>query len=634
MVNKKGFFKALMTVAFALMSVSIFATAPVITDPGDYIVGDAEQGIGNNVFVFPDAIDFDGSVTDDNTPDASIRWSFDDPTSRYRLNGAMGGVVDPNNPVNNLRVIDTDTAAAANDASANTLTIRNENLSPIAGGPAYGDPAGTGVLPSETSTITLNASDASLYDSVSIVLYTADDASDSISGGILTNLFNHDYENDPSVRTGWLSKVIPNSTAGTTGTGTGFCMYVPAANIAGAIVTWLSPHNTSNTAAPGFVQLVDLAAYRFRALMYSDVTAANATPYWTSGYNNDFFTGTGGSLQSAAYGGDSWVLDVAGGANGIGKMAGSPTPVLVGRYSYDFWAVPPAVKCLSWRGMLPDVGAGPPAENNFSPFNPTFDYRNDINFTIRILDDYAPVNTAARVGTICLRQLRCDRVSLNDLTSTLVYGPPINTATNAVIPDSTGGSAGDGTAVIRNATADIRVLLGAAMQTNANGGRKRPIFYDQAGSSTTKKDYPAPLDGSWQTDKVIMLAGAIRSDVGGVSGTVEGTDPLDIIFLDWQTLTSEVGGFHYVTKGATGNFKRAGSPRLLYTTAGAPQEYISLMATQNTSRSTAPSLEGMQDAIRPLFDFQNSTSTGGATDGRNPFVLSTMQFRTIDTSGL
>jgi hypothetical protein len=113
MVNKKGFFKALMTVAFALMSVSIFATAPTITDPGDYIVGDAEQGIGNNVFVFPDAIDLDGSVSDDNTPDGSIKWSFDDPTARYRLNGAMGGVVDPNAPANDLRQMDTDTAAAA-----------------------------------------------------------------------------------------------------------------------------------------------------------------------------------------------------------------------------------------------------------------------------------------------------------------------------------------------------------------------------------------------------------------------------------------------------------------------------------------------------------------------------------------
>jgi hypothetical protein len=634
MVNKKGFFKALMTVALAMMSVSIFATAPVITDPGDYIVGDAEQGIGNNVFVFPDAIDLDGSVVDDNLPDASIKWSFDDPTARYRLNGVMGGVADPNTvgAANDLRIADTDTGDAPNDASPNTLTIRNENLSPVAGSPPYGDPAGVGVLPGETSTVTLYASDGSLFDSVSVVLYTADDDSDSLSGGILTNLFDHDYENDPSLRTGWLGQVTPSSTAGTTGTGTGFCMYVPAVNIANATVRWLSPHNSSDSAAPGFVQLVDLAAYRFRTTMYSDVTANNATPYWTVGYNNTYIPNPP-QPPGGIYGGDTWVLDVAGGANAIGKTVAS---VLVGRYDYDFWGVPPSAKTLAWRGLLPDVGAGPPAENAFSPFNATYDARNDMNFTIRILDFDATLNVQSRVGTICLKRLRCDRVSLNDLTTTLMYGPPINTTTNAVIPDSTGGSPGDGTAVIRNASADILFNMGAAFQTNANGGRKRPIFYDQLGTSTIKKNYPVALDGSWVTDEVLMMKGAIRSDVGGGAGTgtVEGTDPVEIIFLDWQTNTVEVGGYHYVQKGAINNMKRAGSPRLLFTTAGAPQEYITLMASNNTSRSTSPTFEGLQDAIRPSFDFQNSTTNAGLTDGRNPFVLSTMQLLRVDTSGL
>jgi hypothetical protein len=623
MVNKKGFFKALMTVALALMSVSVFATAPVITDPGDYIIGDNEQGAGNNIFVFPDAIDLDGSVVDDNTADGSIKWSFDDPSSRYLLNGVAGGVVDPNAPANDLRQLDNDTADAANDASAATLTLRDGIFSPL-GGPNT-DPGGTGIVAS--STITLFASDAALFDSVSIVLYTSDDGSDSLSGGILTNIFDHDYENDPSVRTGWVGQVTPNSTAGTTGTGTGFCMGVPGANIAGATVRWLSPHNQSDTTLPGFVQLVDLAAWRYRATMYSDVTANNATPYWTVGYNNAFFTGAGGSLQSSIYGGDTWVLDGTGGANAIGKMVSS---VLVGRYDYDFWAVPPPAMCLAWRGQLPDIGAGPPSDNNLSPFAPTFDFRNDMNFTIRILDDNAGINTTARLGTICLRRLRCDRVSLNDLTTTLIYGPAINTATHAVLPDAI-GSPGNGTGVVRNATADILFNLGPAVETNANGGRKRAMFYNPAGTSVIDREYP--LDDIWVTDRVFLVKGAIRSDVGGVGGTVEGTDPVEIIFMDWQAPTNEVGGFHFAQKGSTGNMKRAASPRLLATTAGAPQEYISIMAANNETRTTASTFNGRHDAFRAIFDFQNSTATAGTTDGRNPFVLSTMQLLEIDTTG-
>jgi hypothetical protein len=621
MVNKKGFLKTLMMVALAMMSVSVFATAPTITDPGDYIVGDSEQGDLVNEFIFPDAIDLDGSVSDDNTADASIKWSFEDPTARYTLNGVVGGVVpDPNAPASDIRQIDADTADAPNDASAATATIRNENLSPIAG--VNTDPGAAGIVVSETSTITLYASDGSLFDSVSIVLYTANNASDSLSGGILTNVFDHDYENNPGLRTGWVGQVTPNSTAGTTGTGTGFCMGVPGPNTAAATVRWLSPHNSSDTAAPGFVQLVDLNAYRFRALMYSDVTAANATPYWTAGYNNSFFTGAGGALQSNIYGGDTWVLDGTGGANAIGKMVGSPTPVLVGRYSYDFWAVPPPCLTQQWRGVI---------DPTLSPFAPTFDHRNDMNFTIRILDDNAGLNTNARLGTICLRTLRCDRVNVNDLTTTEIHAPAINTSTHAVLPDTT-GPAGNGTGVIRNATSDILFNLGPAVETNAAGGRKRALFYAPTGTSSIKRDYP--LDDIWTTDGILMIRGAIRSDVGGVGGTTEGTDPVELIFVDWQAPTNEVGGFHFASKGATGNMKRAASPRLLATTGGNPQEYISIMALNNESRTTASSFEGYQDAFRVLFDFQNSTSNAGTTDGRNPFVLSTMKLSTVDSSGL
>jgi hypothetical protein len=482
----------------------------------------------------------------------------------------------------------------------------------------YGNPAGgPGVLASETSTITLDASDCSTYSSRTIVLYTADDASDSLSGQKLTNLFDHDYENDPTVRSGWLSQLLPSAASGTTSSGTtGFCLWVPLVNQNGAEVKWWSPHNQSDSTAPGFVTLVDLAAYRFRMEMYTDQTANNSIPFWTFGVNNNFYLPT---LRSNKFGLDSWFLDVAGGANGVNRS--------IGRTSFDVWFTPNAALTASWRGQV---------DLTFSMFNPTVDNRNDANVSFRILDKDAGVGTDTRSGLICMRRLRCDRILLTDMTSTFLYGGatnPINSATHAVLPDDdVGGLPGNGTGDIQDANAWCRFALGPAVETNVNGGRKRLIFYNPAGTNTRHRYYPLP--NSWKSNEVHMVKGAIRSDVGGVGGTVEGTDPLDVIFMDWDTVTNELGGFSFVQKGAPGNMKFSGSPRLLNTTnAFGPQEYVSLFATNNVSRANPAGFSGIPDRLRGYFDFINNTSLGTSTDGRDPFVVYSMTHSIVDTAG-
>lgn len=633
MVNKKGFLKTLMTVALALMSVSVFANAPVITDPGDFIVGDLESGAGNNVFVFPDAFDGDAIVSDDTTIDSAIKWSFDDPSGRYQINGVGSiGAGDPNAPgANQINTVDGDTGHPGQDALSNTFTIRNVNLSPGTGlGPYPNPPGGPGVLASETSTITLYASDCSTYSSRTIVLYTADDASDSLSGQKLTNEFDHDYENDPTVRTGWLSQVLPSAAAGTTSSGTtGFCLWVPTNNVAGAEIKWWSPHNqVANNTTPGFVTLTKRNAWRFRMEMMTDQTANNAIPFWTFGYNNLFYQPT---LRSNIYGGDLWFLDVAGGANGVNRS--------IGRDSFDVWATPNSALTLAWNGELPDIGGGPPAENAFSPFAPTVDTRNDMNVSFRILDADAGLGTNSRTGLICMKKLRCDRIAIADMLAgaTVLYGSsasspnPINTATHGVLPDSDPGPAIPATAQIDNANAWVRFLLGPSVESNANTGRKRFIFFNPAGTNIRTRQYP--LANSWKTDEVHVVRGAVRSDVGGAGGTTEGTDPLDVIFIDWDTVTNELGGFHFVQKGAPGNMRRAGSPRLLATTAGAPQEYLGVFANNNVTRANPPGFSNIPDRLRGYFDLINNNSLGTTTDGRDPFVITTFDHIIVDTTG-
>jgi hypothetical protein len=616
MVNKKGFFKALMTVALAMMSVSIFATAPVITDPGDFIVGDAEQGIGNNIFVFPDAFDLDANVTDDNTADAAIKWSFLDASGKYTLNGIASFGGDPNAPGgSDLRQNDGDTGTAGQDGSAATVTIRNAFLSPD-NTPNAVEPGPAGLLGSETATVTLFASDCTTYSSQSVVLYTTNDASDSLSGGILTNEFDFDFEGDPNLVTGWVSSITPSPAAGTTSSGTGICMWVPATNINGAIVTWLSPHNQSNTAAPGYVTLVDLAAYRFRATMFCDNQGAVGTqPIWTFGYNNYFYTGAGGNLVSNMYGGDAWIMDAAGGALGMNRTQG--------RDDFDFWASIPTAKTDAWRGTLPFGNT----DNTTSVFAANVDARNDMNVSIRILDSPDAPSANNRTGTVCLKRLRCDRVNLNDLQISAPHTPPIHTDTHRVLPDGDGGPNGNGTGVINNGSASARFVLGGPFETNV-GGRKRLIFYNNAGTSSHKRYYA--VGGNWVDDAVLGMRGYIRSDVA--TAPVEGTNPVNTIFMNFDAITNETGGFNFAQMGVQGNMRRAGGPRLLTTTNNVPQEYIVLYAANNGSLAVAASWEGHAKSIRPIFDFINPTTVGNATDGRDPFVITDVEQIEVDQS--
>jgi hypothetical protein len=89
---RKGFLFTLLSIAFALTQVSnTYAEAPIIADPGDVIIGDLEgatnPATGTNVFVFPDAFNLGDIVSDDQTDDADIKWSFFEATGLITING-------------------------------------------------------------------------------------------------------------------------------------------------------------------------------------------------------------------------------------------------------------------------------------------------------------------------------------------------------------------------------------------------------------------------------------------------------------------------------------------------------------------------------------------------------------------
>jgi len=649
-MTKKGLFITLMTVTFTFLRVSAFAEAPVISDPGDVIIGDLEQGGANNVFVFPDAIDLDSHVSDDTTGDPSIKWSYTTTPldGKISINGVpamdLAGGDDPTNPIstNRLDGNDNDTAVGPpqQDTAPRTITFRNTTLSdPTVGGGLgpYAEPATTGILGSETRMITLFASDCSTYSSFSITVYTANETSDSISGGAagLTPVLDDDFATDPSRIAGWFGGVVGGTC--TTGTATGLCMWVAANNTTTAAVGWISPPNFAAYPAPAYIDLVDLNVYRIRLSMYTDQTATGAIPFWTFGYNNlNGQTPAGSGPGGNTYGGDLWALDVAGGANGInGPANGRPN----GRPFLDYWFCPNAVLTAQWRGTLTGALA---SENSESAFAAAYDAVNDINLVLRILDGAQGANSIHNevdTGTICCKELRVDRVAIPDLAgrTSVAYGSPISTTLYAINPD-TFSSGGNGTATIDNTTNTATFLMGpnynGGTAAALAGGRKALIFFDGTqvvGADFNKALYPI----FWQDNQLLQIAAGIRSGVtAGAGAGGEGIDPVDTVFINFDTPTSEIGGFNFTQRSAAGNMGRAASPRLAANTGGSSQIYTSFFFSQNATDIdlTIPGFENA-NRIRGYVDFINNNALGTNSDGRDPHVVDSMVLNLIDTSG-
>jgi len=650
-MTKKGLFITLMTVTFAFLRVSAFAEAPVINDPGDVIIGDLEQGVAptgsNNVFVFPDAIGLDGIVSDDTEADAAIKWSYTTTPldGRISINGVpamdLGGGDDPTNPISTNRLDGNDNDVSVQppngtqDSAPRTITFRNTSLSdPTVGGGLgpYADPASTGILAAETRMITLFASDCSTYSSVSITVYTSNDTSDSISGGgaTLIPVRDDDFDNDPTKINGWFGGVLGGTA--TTGTATGLCMWVPANNTTTGGVGWISPPNF--TPGPAYIDLVDLNVFRIRLFMYTDQTATGAIPFWTFGYNNQ--NGTGVGAPGNTYGGDLWALDVAGGSNGInGPANGRPN----GRSSFDYWVAPLPVLTQQWRGTLTGALA---ADNANSAFDPSVDSINDINLVVRILDGSQgnnSIHNEVDTGTVCVKELRVDRVAIPDLAgrTSLAYGSPISTTLYAVNPDSF-SSGGNGTGTIDNTSNTATFLMGpnynGGNATFLAGGRKSLIFFDATqvvGADFNKALYPI----FWQDNQLLQIKAGIRSGVtAGTGAGGEGQDPVDVAFINFDTPTSEIGGFNFGQRAVATDMFKAASPRLAANTGGVSQPYTSFFFSQNATDIdlTIPGFENA-NRIRGYVDFINNANLGSNSDGRDPVVIDSMGLYLVDTNG-
>jgi hypothetical protein len=593
---KKGFALTLLTVAIALVQVSTtYATAPVISDPGDVIIGDLENApnpTSTNVFVAPDILNADTLVSDD-TPDNQIKWSFFSNSPDIEINGVTSldvslsglGQDDPTSPrlANRLDQNNDDDGQDVDveDGNARTFTVRDVSLSPNVANPGDTGPSGPPGVVNGPIVVTLFASDCTTFGARDITVFSIRGESDSLSGGGPEVLFTVDFTDgdNTDLSEDWLG----GNSAGFGGTvssgASGLCMTVPA--LGNNLVLWFAPETS-------YVDLTGNAAYRVRSQMSTTQSTPDAIPFWFFIFDN-FYLSTPNIGNN--YGGFHWVLDVFGGANGIGRANG--------RTSFDFWYNPNATPTDQWN-------AGAIAA-------PAADAVNDTRLQFQVIDANATLLTDNDSGTICIESIAISKQDRDSMQFSTVFSPPIDSSTHFVSNDI---PSTPGTTISIDGTND---LVNADLGTSADA-RASLIPYDENGDGV-----PGQQLGPLEFYPVVWVDNALHRNRTSIRAATSEADPVDAIFLAIDTASNELGTFSYTTRTGNGVMVFAASPKL----ASANSTYEAYLYTNNSTDATPLN---DRNRLRPqVFPF-NTNNLYGAGTGGDALVIDGFELDTITVS--
>jgi hypothetical protein len=586
-----------MTVSFALAQAVVRAEAPTVRDWPDILIGDIESVSGaatqGNVFVFEDAFDVrEFFVSDDTADSVTVKWSFlqlsgneiliNGVPSLDGINGPLGSTSDQIQPDASRQVTanNSDTAidaqgvgsGASEDGNEFTLTFRNADLSPLPNGP-HVEPGNVGQIV-DTAALSVYASDDTTASTFDIVVATINQGTDTLSGGLsLTPLDSFDFSTGAL---GWTSilNFVPTNPAIGAQNANGLCITVDGSTgPEGA--QWSSP------GASPIIELVSEEIYRLRMDIFSDQTTANAIPLVVFG----LFDGVG------VAGGDAFVLDVLGGANGIDRPQGLDI--------VDMYYTPLAVRIPAWQTQA---------------FQPAEDALNDYVMTFSLFNQNANINFAADSGTVCLTTLQVSSGNINDLNGSVVQdaNPPTTAEYTAIsIVDSTLGS---DNALPKSVTPSGQGLTfvvapvtgGAGTSAAVPGARAVGLgfmaFLDSGDGFVDNTDtHPIP----WNDQVLLEYQATVASTSGG-------TDPINAIRSSWLAFTSETGSSSFVTGGAPGGvFDQAGSP-----VVGQDRVWTSVMFSSNSTLDSTPG--GFEYTLSLV---NRSDLYGGAGTGADPAIV-------------
>jgi hypothetical protein len=565
---RKGFIVTLATVAIALMGFQAMATAPTIGDIPDVIVGDEEDGTPSNRFVYPDAIDLDAWVSDEDSTPGAIIWSYSVSTvpTRYTLNAVAPESVDHVNPTN--RIDDTDDDPAEADSNPRTITIRDELRSPVASdpGPYLPDPpaGGPGVLP-DNRMVTLHASDGSTVsqEGGSFIIYTEDDGPDGFSPRD-PGMLEFQYDLTSGVPSGWVfAQDAGTVTESSTG---GLCLQVGSDS--GHDGNWHSPY--------GEVELAQNSVWQTRVTVTTDQTTLGANPMWMIVYDNINDAGTSGQNE---YGGQCFFWDNEG--SKISPISGT------GRSDFYYWMAPTAQQVSYFAS----------ASDGF--FSSTLDPNNDMRIILRIFDT-AP-GTIDDTGTLCFTSIEVKRYDLDDMQveSTLMDESNLTdtgTGTNRFGLDVLGASAS-----LTASGGNLNIGPGSSgAWDNAN-----TVVLLRPGDSTV--DFTgggAPNADNWPIQFEADSTYYIEYQLSSPSAAEESDSP-DVIRVGADMLTAELVLDHFLvpnTPDLSSGFNTRG---LSMPRTGGPYPYFCLFQAHDVSATSIP--DGA-DRMRPRFEVLNAAS--------------------------
>jgi hypothetical protein len=576
-MTKKGFALTLLTVAIALVQVStIYATAPVVSYPGDIIIGDLENApnsTSTNIFVAPDIINAD-AIVDDDTADNAIKWSFTSASTAIEINGVGRldptlsglGQDDPTSPrlANRLDLNNDDDGSAndVEDGDAHTFTFRNVSLSPNVANPGDTGPAGPAGPIGSPISVTLFASDCTTFGQTTVSVFTIRGESDSLSGGGPVLLSTTSFLGNAQ---GWIGgAIVPFG--GTTSSGaSGLCIDVPAAG--DNVVTWFAPD-------ADHVDLVANAAWRLRTQVSTDQTTPDAIPIWFFIFDN-FYLGTPNIGNN--YGGFHWVLDNVGGAEGIGRAQG--------RTSFDFWYTPNATPSAQWQ-----AGA----------FTGPADAVNDTRLQFQVIDSNPSINTNLDEGMICFEEISVYRQDRGSMQFNTLFSPAIDTSTHLAFDALAGGGT---VASIDDNNNEATFDLSTAVDDRGD-----LIPYDANGDGTPTQDF-----GPREFNPVVWAADTVYRQRTSIRAAAAETDPVEAVFLAIDMASNEIGTFSYTTRSGNGVMVFTASPKLV------SAEYENYIFSQNATLQ-APFLNFGR--LRPQTFFFNAATLFAANGGDTVVVES------------
>jgi hypothetical protein len=570
----KGLRLTLMTVAVAALGMRAMSMAPVINDIPSPIVSDEEGstqvgGLGDNDFVYPDALNFGNYASDSDGPNGSLAYSFDAQDDKYSLNGVprLGGGddVDPGATGKDI-IANADAGEVDLDSNAATVTIRNEDLSPLGNDGNNSDPGSTGILPAETRILTLNASDGASVTSKDFVVYTENNGFDRISGAVGVEVLNFDPAPNSSGPWVFFNEFAAFGTV-TSSNADGLCMTSTAAGVNGA--EWYSPYG-----APDGVDLVANSIYRFRFNFGTSQTTAGLTPLYSVIIDNSDPTDSLGALN--LYNVENFRLDNLGGANAPLSSGG------FGVQQQDFYFTPAPVQTAEWNSGTTGV------------FTAANDSLNDMRIRFRIFDiENAGWGGESDLGQICMANVVVTRYpwDARTVTSTLFDAQALVTGVGVPV----GSITPDHWTVAGLVNSDV-AFSGGNVTVTPNGGN----FTNELCSFTPgNTDNPVGTGGAEVADNYPLAwpSNAIYEVVAGLSApnATSETNPVDVFRLGIDTPTQEMITLNVTTASLSG----VGMPN-----QGAAQLYYSIVSTGQTTLSTAVN----HDRMRPRMDFICNTN--------------------------